>query len=151
MKNKFFFILFFIFCIPLALWAGFQDAEQVNFNTEITKSFLKGTDIRFYKVILPENGDLKREFRHDYIDTTYYKYTMEIIDETNYVYQKIASSGVDANILKGVSLSAGNYYLKVYMNGDMLVNKPYTFIARFETGNFEIEKNDSFQMLQTFN
>ena len=93
----------------------YQQADSINVNGVYCGSLQNKGDVDWYKFVVPQNGYISIDFKHDYIEDGYAYWKIELYNEQ---YKKmelddIPGSSVICNGEK-CGVTSGTYYLKIY-------------------------------------
>ncbi len=130
---------------------SYYDATNCQLNKNYTGCMNSNDDEDFYKFTAGNDGRLKLNFTHQYIDNSYVYWDIEIIFYSNGTYTTLSGKkvyGYDNEVIALPTVGAvsqGVYYIKISTNWNDTVGHKYTIANSFETTNYsEKELNDSF-------
>lgn len=107
-------------------------------------------DEDYYKVTLPSDGQLTLTFSHNQIpgdNIDYFK--IQVLNNQNGEYLSKYSKGYDGKKEFKVGLKKGIYYIKISEGSYYGTDLKYNLSAKFATGNFEKEDNDTMAVATT--
>ncbi|TDB55439.1 pre-peptidase C-terminal domain-containing protein [Bacillus sp. CBEL-1] len=125
-------------------------ANSININQTYKGMLQTSSDLDFYKLILPNDGQVSLSMKQQYDS----RWTVTILNSEGQVFNQFITDGselVEGYETMKVGLAKGTYYIKIedyYDSSDV----PYEFKAAFTSGNnFEKEFNNTIATANTIN
>lgn len=93
----------------------YQNADTINVNNLYYGSLQRNGDVDWYKFSISQNGSVSIDFTHDYIESDYAYWKIDLYNEQ---YEKLETDTIGGRTLmfngSKCGLPAGTYYLKIY-------------------------------------
>ena len=136
----------------LAEGQSIADAVSISVNTTVNGSLSTSKDEKYYRFTLPSDGVVSVSFSHDYVDSGYTCWRLQLMNanQVEYLTREYIGNTVSEVTSCQIGLPAGQYYVKVKGGYNRYSTQTYHFSVNYEaTALWEKEKNETIPTANT--